>query len=264
MSHYLSSRLRAIAAGPLPCLDDDRTLLAAADILDHYAGLAQDRAPDQLVNDQPASDAGCRNPEVGQGRAVHPAPAPFEAFRRFAAEAVDQLVKDMATQALAYAVPAEEPLALIKTIARIRRESPWSTLDSWALRHAVPVHELATRLMPDDYVRTSTGAVGPSAEERRVLQARLRDLLGYCVLGLVLAEETDASLKPGDEYWCHLAELEPYVPVVDESAQTLRTLAAALRKVLPPAMRSDVIAHCDPLTPFLAFLRDEIVEKDAP
>lgn len=120
------------------------------------------------------------------------APAPFEALRRYAADAVDQLVQDMAAQNVAYCVPETDALALLRAVAAVRHESPWATWESWALRHAIPVHEIARRLMPDDYVRTSTGGAGPSADERRVLQARLRDLLGYCILGLVLAESEPA------------------------------------------------------------------------
>lgn len=41
------------------------------------------------------------------------------------------------------------------------------------------------------------------------------------------------------------------------SLADFRALASAMRKVLPPALLTQVIKHLDPLTPFLAFLRSE-------
>ena len=40
-----------------------------------------------------------------------------------------------------------------------------------------------------------------------------------------------------------------------ERSPDLRALASAMRKVLPPALLEEVLAHLDPLTPFVAVLR---------
>lgn len=36
-----------------------------------------------------------------------------------------------------------------------------------------------------------------------------------------------------------------------------RALASAMQKMLPPPILADVIAHLDPVTPFVAFLREQ-------
>ena len=43
--------------------------------------------------------------------------------------------------------------------------------------------------------------------------------------------------------------------------QDIRLLASTLRKVLPPTLLAEVLAHLDPLTPFLAALRKEATDS---
>lgn len=44
---------------------------------------------------------------------------------------------------------------------------------------------------------------------------------------------------------------------VPQASESLKHLASAMRKVLPPALLQEVIAHLDPLTPFVDFLQKE-------
>lgn len=113
-------------------------------------------------------------------------PAPFEALRQYAAEAVDQLVVELQEKQVGYHVPAGDALALLKAVAKVREESAWQVWEAWAIRHAIPVHCIVADMGAGDGGRER---LEPTTDERRVLQARLRDLLGYCVLGLVLAED---------------------------------------------------------------------------
>jgi hypothetical protein len=111
-----------------------------------------------------------------------PTPAPFEHLRHYAEQAVEQLLREMADQAVRYAVPADDVLALLRRVATIQRDSPWEVWETWALRHALPVHDLIRRARRRDNPTFSD-------EERAILRARLRDLFGYALLGLVLTEE---------------------------------------------------------------------------
>lgn len=107
-----------------------------------------------------------------------PPPAPFEALRQYATAAVEQLLREMADQAVRYVVPAENVLALLETIAAARHKSPWDVYLDWVWRHGVPAHQLM-----------ETATTRPlTPDERLALRARLRDLFGYALLGLVLTE----------------------------------------------------------------------------
>lgn len=108
-------------------------------------------------------------------------PASFEDLRRYVTDAVTQLIEELADQRINYAVPADNVLALLEQTATVRSEPVWSVWESWALRHAIPIHELVE-------VSLVCGADGLEAEQVDVMRKRLRDLLGYCVLGLVLCE----------------------------------------------------------------------------
>lgn len=108
-----------------------------------------------------------------------PKPESFEALRQYISAACDQLLKDLKSQRVAYAVPADNVLSLIERTAHLRRESPWAVWESWALRHAIPVDDIVRQL--------ASGVYDPRMLES--LERRLRDLLGYCVLGLVMCEK---------------------------------------------------------------------------
>lgn len=107
----------------------------------------------------------------------------FEAFRHYLDDAVTQLLIEMHDQQVAYAVPADDVTELIRAVAELQGVSPWAVWEAWALRHALPVHRMVQQL-----------SVGPTplphdtVVDMGSLRKRLRDLLGYCVLGLVLAE----------------------------------------------------------------------------
>lgn len=100
------------------------------------------------------------------------APETFEALRQYIQAAAEQLISNMAQQQVNYLVPAQNILALIDATARVQGTSSWSVWESWALRHAIPVHE----------------AIKQEKTDTDAMQSRLRDLLGYCILGLVLTE----------------------------------------------------------------------------
>lgn len=104
--------------------------------------------------------------------------ATFERFRAFAEQAVTQLVQEMAEKRSGYPMrqDADDVLALVKHVATVQGLSPWLVWETWALRHAVVVHQL----VPTD----ASQAVNTAA-----MRKRLMDLLGYCVLGLLLADE---------------------------------------------------------------------------
>lgn len=101
--------------------------------------------------------------------------APFEELRKYLTQAVDQLLQEMAAQQIAYAVPSDDVVQLLRRVALVQDRTVWQEWESWALRHAIPVHDFIKR--------------GPLTEaEQRVIHKRLMDLLGYCVLGLVMSE----------------------------------------------------------------------------
>lgn len=105
-------------------------------------------------------------------------PAPFEAFRKYLDDAVAQLTKEMAEQQVAYAVPPTDDItALMRACAKAEGRTVWQTWRSWALRHLVPVQWVIDR---------SAGELTDA--DLQVLNKRLRDLLGYVVLGLTLCE----------------------------------------------------------------------------
>jgi hypothetical protein len=108
-----------------------------------------------------------------------PPPAPFEALRQYACEAIAQLLREMADQQVRYLIPADDALALVEQVARVKGTSAWDIWEDWALRHALPVHELVRQ----SQTRPLTAA------DRVILKARLRDLFGYALLGLILTEK---------------------------------------------------------------------------
>ncbi len=69
---------------------------------------------------------------------------------------------------------------MIKRVAALRNESPWAVWESWAMRHAIPIYDILGIEQPRPL----------TAEDIGVLRARLRDILGYVILGLALAEES--------------------------------------------------------------------------
>ncbi len=103
--------------------------------------------------------------------------AAFESLRRYATEAVAQLTVEMAQQQQNYNVPADDVLALIKAVAEVTAQSPWDVWENWALRHAIPVHEIIQS--------------GKAETNHSTLRARLRDLHGYILLGMVMCEECE-------------------------------------------------------------------------
>ncbi len=109
----------------------------------------------------------------------HHTDGPFEHLRKFAAKAVEQLIVELVEKQQTYNVPANDVLALMKAVARVRHESTWDVWESWALRHAIPIHEVISQLAGND----------PAPWERQLLEKRLQDALGYAILGLVMATE---------------------------------------------------------------------------
>jgi len=108
-----------------------------------------------------------------------PPPAPFEALRQYATEAIEHLLHEMADQAVRYCVPADDVLALLEAIATARHKSVWDVYLDWVYRHGVP----GLTLMETACTRPLDPA------EREALRARLRDLFGYALLGLVMIEK---------------------------------------------------------------------------
>jgi hypothetical protein len=119
----------------------------------------------------------CRRALAGKADDI---PAPFEKLRQYLDEAVGQLVTDMRDQQIAYAVPADELTALVESVAAVRHETVWDVWETWALRHVVPIHIVVER-------QTTLGTISES--DKTVLRKRLRDALGYCILGLLLIEK---------------------------------------------------------------------------
>ncbi len=113
------------------------------------------------------------------GNPEKPAPAPFERVRAFLDQAVQQLTAEMVSQQARYLVPDGDILALVKAVAAVEGRTPWQVLRSWALRHAIPVNGLFDR------------SCRLTSAELEIVAARLRDLLGYVVLGLVVCEEEE-------------------------------------------------------------------------
>lgn len=110
--------------------------------------------------------------------------AAFETLRKYMTEAVEQLTREMAGQQTDYCVPSDDVVALIRSVAAAQDTSIWQTWESWALRHAIPVHRIVRHaIMLDDELPPSDLAI---------MEKRLRDLLGYAILGLVMAK----SMKP--------------------------------------------------------------------
>lgn len=102
-------------------------------------------------------------------------PASFEALRGYLQTAVDQLVVDLQAQQVNYVVPGDNVLALLERVGHVQGRGFWDEWESWALRHAIPIHDLIQ---------------GPSLglADIETLRKRLNDVLGYCILGLVACE----------------------------------------------------------------------------
>jgi hypothetical protein len=110
-----------------------------------------------------------------------PPPAPFEALRQYLLDAVEQLLHEMADQQVRYLIPAGDALRLLERVADLKARSPWHVWEAWALRHALPVHDLVEASQEDPL----------TPEQRAIMKSRLRDLLGYALLGLVLVEKAE-------------------------------------------------------------------------
>ncbi len=108
-------------------------------------------------------------------------PASFEELRKFIEQAADQLLTEMKMQQANYLVPAPNVLALMEQTAAVRGESVWDTWESWALRHAIPIHDIVKR---GGYLDGMGGWI--LERDRVVMEKRLRDVLGYVVLALVM------------------------------------------------------------------------------
>lgn len=98
--------------------------------------------------------------------------APFETMRKLFQDAADQLAVNLSDQRENYPM-AGDVLALIDAVAERMGTGPWTVWQSWVLRHWIPVEETL-----DQPVLTQ--------KEYAALEKRLRDMLGYCVLGLAL------------------------------------------------------------------------------
>lgn len=105
-------------------------------------------------------------------------PASFEALRQYLQTAVDQLVADLERQQVNYVVPSDNVLFLLERTAAVQRRTFWEEWESWALRHAIPIHDLVDAM--------SERPLTP--EQLEVMRKRLLDLLGYAVLGIVACE----------------------------------------------------------------------------
>lgn len=107
-------------------------------------------------------------------------PAAFEHLRQYLDDAVNQLLVDMKDQAIAYAVPTNDIVELVKAVAERLNQHPLMVWQSWDLRHQIPIERFSAR----------ANNVVPLADfEVKALRKRLRDRLGYTILGLVLTEK---------------------------------------------------------------------------
>lgn len=97
--------------------------------------------------------------------------APFEAMRKLFQDAADQLAQNLAEQRENYPM-AGDVLALIDAVAARSDLTPWKVWQSWALRHWIPIETILAK--------------GDRPGDRAALEKRLRDMLGYCVLGLAI------------------------------------------------------------------------------
>lgn len=99
-------------------------------------------------------------------------PQQFEDLRKFLSTAVDQLLVDMQQQSVDYALAdKQDALELLRRVAKVQEMSSWHVWEAWALRHALPIHDMVP------------------APDVTVMRKRLYDLLGYCVLGLLMCEK---------------------------------------------------------------------------
>ena len=73
-------------------------------------------------------------------------------------------------------------------------------------------------------------------------------------------EVEKGSRVPLDQWcnYCLMIALAGKSPLPASAAPDFRVLASAMKKMLPPALMAEVVAHLDPLTPFVAFLRGEV------
>lgn len=90
----------------------------------------------------------------------------------------------MQAQQANYLVPADNVVRLIERTADASGLSEWQVWEAWALRHAIPVRDLVRKWAHD---RDVVLVLHDDADVQ-VMQKRLRDLLGYCVLGLVMCD----------------------------------------------------------------------------
>lgn len=79
-----------------------------------------------------------------------------------------------------------------------------------------------------------------------------------CQCGATWPNPIACSNAPWPRSVADSAGPSPVAPTAGQGAAPpdFRVLASAMRKMLPPALLAEVIAHLDPLTPFVAFLKE--------
>ena len=66
----------------------------------------------------------------------------------------------------------------------------------------------------------------------------------------------DAELRVERDHWGEWIKVDELEQALAAGPQAdMKPLASAMRKMLPPALLAEVVAHLDPLTPFVEFLR---------
>lgn len=110
--------------------------------------------------------------------------APFENMRRQLEVAVEQILDEMSDQRANYAVPdSGTAVDLIRAQAAVEESSPWRVWRTMALRHLLPIHWMVSRL--------TTPQARLSDVELATMKKRLRDVLGYSMLGLIMVQDEE-------------------------------------------------------------------------
>jgi len=116
-----------------------------------------------------------------------------------------------------------------------------------------------TRELPRDSAPHALRPLGPADETPRTvvqgvtpLRESVRSRLAMCFGDSAYDRDSWRIVANAfDESWPEVARAAR----PQEPSDILKHLASAMRKVLPPDLLAEVVAHLDPLTPFMEFLR---------
>lgn len=120
-------------------------------------------------------------------------------------------------------------------------------------KSAIAKAESAPSEWPDDWQPSEPPDDLKAAGEATPL-AEYDEMLA-CIAAILEGHRLNGSTHAHMLRWKIRQSAESAPSVGQQESEKFRHLASAMKKMLPPALLAEVIAHLDPLTPFVEFLR---------